>query len=141
MKQTVAFEAHAKNVFFHILTQCNLSCRHCYINPKQHGNQTLDIETIYSWLDVFSNKGSEANVIFLGGEPTMHPGLNKAIHHARGTGYKSITVDTNGYCFHHILDNVDPGDVDVFSFSLDGPSPEVNDPIREKAHLKPAPET
>ncbi|ACL02648.1 Radical SAM domain protein [Desulfatibacillum aliphaticivorans] len=136
MKQTVAFQAHAKNVFFHILTQCNLSCRHCYINPEQHGRQTLDIKTICKWLDAFSAQGADSNVIFLGGEPTMHPDLDQAIRHAHSTGYKSITVDTNGYCFHDILDKTSPGEVDVFSFSLDGPTPEVNDPIRGKGSFK-----
>ncbi|MBI9074708.1 MAG: radical SAM protein [Desulfatibacillum sp.] len=136
MKQTVAFEPHAKNVFFHILTQCNLACRHCYINPKQHGNLSLDIGTICKWLDAFSGQDSASNVIFLGGEPTMHPDLDKAIRHARATGYKSITVDTNGYCFHDILDKTDPGEVDVFSFSLDGPTPEVNDPLRGKGSFE-----
>ena len=73
MKKTVAFSKNAVNVFFHILTRCNLKCRHCYINPAQHGAQTLPIETIKRWLAVFIRKRRKANVIFLGGEPTLHP--------------------------------------------------------------------
>ena len=34
---TVQFKQQAANVFFHVLTRCNLRCRHCYINPEQHG--------------------------------------------------------------------------------------------------------
>ena len=45
MKRTVSFARNALNVFFHILTRCNLKCRHCYINPQQHGTRTLDIDT------------------------------------------------------------------------------------------------
>ena len=41
-----------------------------------------------------------------------------------------MTVDTNGYLFHDILDKVTPAEVDFFSFSLDGPEAAVNDPIR-----------
>ncbi len=41
LPQTVAFSRESTNVFFHILTRCNLKCRHCYINPQQHGNNTL----------------------------------------------------------------------------------------------------
>lgn len=132
MKRTVSFTKNASNIFFHILTQCNLSCRHCYINPAQHGNQTLDIETIRSWLKLFSERCSRPNVIFLGGEPTMHPHLPEAIKSAGTLGYTSVTIDTNGYLFHDILDKVTPDEVDFFSFSLDGPTPEINDKLRGK---------
>jgi MoaA/NifB/PqqE/SkfB family radical SAM enzyme len=46
MRKTVSFTRHSANIFFHLLTRCNLRCRHCYINPDQHGRQTLDIDTI-----------------------------------------------------------------------------------------------
>ncbi|MFH1153606.1 MAG: hypothetical protein V1793_07310 [Pseudomonadota bacterium] len=39
-RQTVAFSRDASNLFFHILTGCNLSCSHCYINKTQHGDKT-----------------------------------------------------------------------------------------------------
>jgi MoaA/NifB/PqqE/SkfB family radical SAM enzyme len=41
--RTVGFQPGERNVFFHILTACNLSCRHCYINPAQHGTATLPL--------------------------------------------------------------------------------------------------
>jgi len=130
MKKTVSFSKHACNVFFHILTSCNLSCAHCYINRQQHGDQTLPLATIETWLRVFANKNKVANVIFLGGEPTLHPDLSKAIRAARAMGFNSITVDTNGYLFHDILERIDPAQIDFFSFSLDGATPGTNDRIR-----------
>ena len=131
-KRTVAFSKDATNIFFHILTRCNLNCRHCYINPEQHGRQTLPIETIRQWLSAFSPKDRQANVIFLGGEPTLHPDLPDAIRTAKDLGYGSITVDTNGYLFHDILSKVTPDDLDFFSFSLDGATRQTNDAIRGK---------
>jgi MoaA/NifB/PqqE/SkfB family radical SAM enzyme len=130
MKKTVAFSKHATNVFFHILTSCNLKCRHCYINKKQHGENTLPLETIEAWLEVFAKKSKAANVIFLGGEPTLHPDLSLAIKKAKTLGYSSITVDTNGYMFHDILYKADPDEIDYFSFSLDGATRKTNDMIR-----------
>ncbi|MBW2575334.1 MAG: radical SAM protein [Deltaproteobacteria bacterium] len=127
MKKTVAFSKNATNVFFHILTHCNLKCKHCYINKKQHGENTLSLETIEAWLKVFTSKTKNANVIFLGGEPTLHPDLSLAIKKAK---YNSITVDTNGYLFHDILSKVEPDVVDYFSFSLDGATRKTNDMIR-----------
>jgi MoaA/NifB/PqqE/SkfB family radical SAM enzyme len=41
-----------------------------------------------------------------------------------------VTIDTNGYLFHDILNRVTPEEVDFFSFSLDGPNHTVNDPLR-----------
>ncbi|MBF0468493.1 MAG: radical SAM protein [Desulfamplus sp.] len=212
-KHTVAFSRNSSNLFFHILTKCNLSCKHCYINPEQHGKNTLDIETIKEWLNLvfeFSRqscpsktqespispknssssgnssnlenssspgnssnlenssssgnssnlenssssgnssnlenssssgnssspenykKHEDINVIFLGGEPTLHPDLHLAVKEARKAGFKSITIDTNGYLFHDILEKITPDDVDFISFSLDGATAKTNDSIRGK---------
>jgi len=129
-KKTVAFSKDSSNLFFHILTRCNLSCAHCYINPDQHGRQTLSIETIRQWLGLFAHKASRTNLIFLGGEPTLHRALPAAVKAARQLHFKSITIDTNGFLFHDILEKITPEDVDFISFSLDGATPFTNDVIR-----------
>jgi Fe-coproporphyrin III synthase len=129
-KRTVAFTRDAVNVFFHILTRCNLRCKHCYINPREHGEATLSIETIETWLDAFAGRAPATNIIFLGGEPTLHPDLARAVAHAETSGFGSITIDTNGYLFNDILDRISPDQVDFISFSLDGPTAAINDPLR-----------
>ena len=128
--QTVAFSKNSSNIFFHILTKCNLRCRHCYINPEQHGKNTLPIAAITAWLETYSDNSNSKNLIFLGGEPTLHPDLPVAVKYARKLGFASITIDTNGYLFGDILAKVTPAEVDFFSFSLDGASKETNDRIR-----------
>ncbi|MCD6585594.1 MAG: radical SAM protein [Desulfobacteraceae bacterium] len=130
MSETVAFSKHSVNVFFHILTKCNLTCSHCYINPVQHGTNTLSVDTITAWLKIFVNKTRNANLILLGGEPTLHPDLAKCVKAARAMGYASITIDTNGYLFHDILNKIKPDDIDFLSFSLDGATAKTNDQIR-----------
>jgi len=130
MKQTAAFTKAASNVFFHILTRCNLKCRHCYINFKAHGKKTLSIETLRIWLAEMAGRTKNPNLIFLGGEPTLHPELSEAVKAAREMGYASVTIDTNGYLFHGILEKVTPEEVDFFSFSLDGAAPDTNDALR-----------
>ena len=146
-KHTVAFSKDSSNLFFHILTKCNLSCSHCYINKTQHGTETLDIDTIKEWLKLFANisdfnkeltgdnlvnQAARTNIIFLGGEPTLHPDLYLAVKYAKHLGFKSITIDTNGYLFHNILDKISCDDIDYFSFSLDGATMATNDAIRGK---------
>jgi MoaA/NifB/PqqE/SkfB family radical SAM enzyme len=130
MNPTVAFSKRAVNLFFHILTRCNLSCRHCYINPDQHGRDTLPLAVIKQWLSAFSHQCDAANVIFLGGEPTLHPDLAAAVKAARSMGYASITIDTNGYLFNDILVHLSPREVDYLSFSLDGATRYTNDRLR-----------
>jgi molybdenum cofactor biosynthesis enzyme MoaA len=129
-KRTVAFSPQAVNLFFHILTRCNLKCRHCYINPDQHGTETLPLNTIENWLKVFAELGKPANLILLGGEPTLHPDLAAVVQTARRLQFASVTIDTNGYLFHDILDRLTPADLDYFSFSLDGATAETNDALR-----------
>ena len=127
--KTIGFKPRERNIFFHILTACNLSCRHCYINPAQHGTATLSRQTMDDWLALFHQPGQESNVIFLGGEPTLHPDLAHAIKSARRLGYQSVTVDTNGFLHHDLLNHITPAEA-VLSFSLDGPTAAINDPIR-----------
>jgi len=129
-KNTVAFSKDSSNLFFHILTKCNLACSHCYINKEQHGGTTLDIGTIKDWLKIFSKKALQTNIIFLGGEPTLHPDLSLAVKEAILLGFKSITIDSNGYLFHNILDKISCDDIDFLSFSLDGATKKTNDAIR-----------
>ncbi|MDH4319497.1 MAG: radical SAM protein, partial [Desulfobulbaceae bacterium] len=126
---TVGFKPGERNVFFHILTGCNLSCRHCYINTEQHGTKTLPLETIRAWLALFARPERQTNLILLGGEPTLHPDLAEVIRFAGEMRY-NVTVDSNGYLFHDLLDRVSPLELDYLSFSLDGPDGSVNDPIR-----------
>ncbi len=127
--RTVGFKLGERNVFFHILTACNLSCSHCYINPPQHGTATLSKELIFRWLQLFARKDQPSNLILLGGEPTMHPDLPAIIRAAKSMNY-TVTVDSNGYLFHDLLNRITPQELDYLSFSLDGPDPSVNDPIR-----------
>lgn len=129
-KRTVAFSAQAVNLFFHILTGCNLNCRHCYINPAQHGTARLPLATIQRWLKLFADLAKPANLVLLGGEPTLHPDLAAVVRTARRLGFASITIDTNGYLFHDILDRITPEDLDYFSFSLDGATEKTNDALR-----------
>lgn len=127
--RTVGFKKGERNVFFHILTACNLSCRHCYINKAQHGSAPLSKEKIGKWLALFADPAKKTNLIFLGGEPTLHPDLPAAIKQAKDLGF-FVTVDSNGYLFNDLLEKTTPDLLDYLSFSLDGPDGDTNDPIR-----------
>jgi organic radical activating enzyme len=109
--------------------------RHCYIAPAAR-TQTPPVSRIERWLAVFAERSPRANLVLLGGEPTLHPDLPRAVRCARQLGFASITIDTNGYLFHDILGKVTAQEVDVFSFSLDGATAETNDRIRGKGSFE-----
>ena len=88
-------------------------------------------DEIASWLKLFADPDRRSNLVLLGGEPTLHPDLPFAVRTARDLGYQTITIDTNGFLHNDLLNKIKPFEA-VLSFSLDGPSPEVNDPIRGK---------
>ena len=127
--KTLFFKPGERNIFFHLLTACNLRCRHCYINPAQHGASMVSRETMEEWLELFAAPHRQSNLIFLGGEPTLHPELAHGVRRARKLGYQGVTIDTNGYLHHDLLNRLQPHEA-VLSFSLDGPDPEINDAIR-----------
>ena len=80
-------------------------------------------------MSLFADPEKKANVIFLGGEPTLHPDLPYAIRKAKQLGF-FVTVDSNGYLFNNLLEKTTPDLLDFLSFSLDGPDAATNDPIR-----------
>jgi MoaA/NifB/PqqE/SkfB family radical SAM enzyme len=127
--RTVDFKPGERNVFLHLLTKCNLACRHCYINPAQHGTAVLAQETVLDWLRLFARPEQSSNLVLLGGEPTLHPDLAAIIRAAKAMRY-AVTVDSNGFLLHDFLERVHPDELDFLSFSLDGPDAAVNDPIR-----------
>jgi len=127
--KTVGFKPGERNIFFHILTACNLSCRHCYINKAQHGTAQLTREQMERWMALFADPKRRSNMIFLGGAPTLHSDLPFAINKAKELGY-FVTVDSNGYLFNDLLTRTSPELLDYLSFSLDGPDAKTNDPIR-----------
>jgi MoaA/NifB/PqqE/SkfB family radical SAM enzyme len=127
--KTIQFRPRERNIFLHLLTACNLACRHCYINPAQHGTGAISRQTMEEWLRLFHDPAKESNVVFLGGEPTLHPDLVHGIRFARSLGYRTVTVDSNGFLHHDLLARITPEEA-VLSFSLDGPTAAVNDAIR-----------
>ncbi|MGW3293046.1 radical SAM protein [Streptomyces xiamenensis] len=65
---------------------CNLRCRHCYAGSSPQGTHGEMTDT--DWLRVLGELSDLGvrDVQFIGGEPTLHPGLPAYIHRARRHG-------------------------------------------------------
>ena len=59
---------------------CNLKCSYCFAQEEMHSKEAMNItmENFCKYLD-FLKKSNITEVRFIGGEPTLHPELEKLI--------------------------------------------------------------
>jgi MoaA/NifB/PqqE/SkfB family radical SAM enzyme len=117
-------------LWLEITSKCNLECVHCYADsgPQEQLFGGMNAE---DWLEILREAAELGcrQVQFIGGEPTLHPGLPRMIRVAREAGYEFIEVYTNAT---HITDEllrvfVDEGVHLAVSFYSDVPA--VHDAI------------
>lgn len=135
-----AFARHFRRlhqVFMYITDRCNLECEQCIYKPSisHFINEEIALGDALGLLREFRRLGA-GKVTFLGGEPTLY-GHRQAsrplldlIKGTRDLGYDYIRLDTNGQRIGHLLPAAEFRQLDELAFSLDGYSPETNDPLR-----------
>lgn len=118
-------------------TRCNIACRHCFIScgPKDTRHAFMSVEQVREVLDEAARQGVR-EYYMTGGEPFMHPDLHALVEMTLQQG--PLTILTNGI----LIDDAEAAWVAEtqatapYSFdlrvSLDGSTPELNDPIRGK---------
>ena len=123
----------------YITDRCNLECEQCIYKPSisHFINEEIELETAIDLLSTFRRLGA-SKITFLGGEPTIYghrsggKPLLDLISGTRALGYEYIRLDTNGQKTKQFLPHDDFRKLDEVAFSLDGYSPETNDPLRGK---------
>jgi MoaA/NifB/PqqE/SkfB family radical SAM enzyme len=116
-------------------TVCNLRCAHCFINcsPESDALDFMTLEAVLDWLEIARRHGVREYYV-TGGEPFMHAELPAMLEAMLSSG--PVTVLTNGTLFTDtVLTRLAAADkASTYSLelrvSVDGPSPESNDPIR-----------
>ena len=115
-------------------TRCNLTCTHCFISCSPHNDNYgfLPLDTVQHWLRE-SQKWGVREFYFTGGEPFLHPHMTQILLETLRVG--PATVLTNGTVLKdEWLRELKEAASGVYSLefrvSLDGFSPETNDPIR-----------
>jgi len=119
-------------VYLHLTEKCNSNCKHCYLGSKKN-QDFLSWEQIEKSLRFFREKGFSSLQI-TGGEPYFSAYFYQTISLANKLGYDYIGVSTNG-TRPEIIDKLTPQQVQKFSFSLDGATPETDDYIRGTGHF------
>ena len=132
-------------IALYITDNCNLRCEHCFYKPDiifRHPNRELPLKTAISLISTFKKLGA-SKLTIIGGEPTLY-GISKdwkplllLIEKAKDIGYEYVRIDTNGQFNPSLLKKEKFKLLNELSFSLDGPTLEINDLIRgENSFLK-----
>ncbi len=128
--------AHLDELWFQVGgTRCNLRCGHCFLScqPHNHTFGFLDLATVQGFLEEAARLGVK-EFYFTGGEPFLNPELVPILE--RTLQYGPATVLTNGTVLQdrwleRLRQTVAASGRRLeFRVSLDGPTPEENDPIR-----------
>ncbi len=112
------------------MRRCNLACTYC--NEFDDHSQPVPAERVNRWLDRLADLGTSI-ITISGGEPLMHPDLEKIIQHTRRRGMLAGLI-SNGYLMarkrirslnraglQHLqisIDNVNPDDVSMKSLKV-----------------------
>lgn len=83
------------NVFFELTYNCNLRCPHCYLQDDLTNTSVyIDKKIVFRIIDELEELNT-VNLIFTGGEATMHPDIIEILKYATGKNLL-VTLLTNG---------------------------------------------
>ena len=121
-----------RELWLQINNACNLSCAHCLVSSGPGKEPGLPLESLLSIVDRAVQLGLE-RLYITGGEPFVRRDLFALLHHATETQGLEVIVLTNATVFQgHIRAEIGALDRSRvrFQVSVDGASPETNDPVR-----------
>lgn len=93
------------NIF--VTYRCNLSCSYCFAK-ELHSEYPEDLsEAKFTRLLAWMRNSHMPSVAFIGGEPTLHPGLPDMVQRAAESGM-SVVLFTNGICSTDLVERLLP---------------------------------
>ena len=133
-----SFFRDLKQVFLYIIDDCNLSCIQCLYKANltfQLKSKVIEVDDAVKLASDFHEMGA-SKLTIMGGEPTLYGQSEKwkplceLIRAAKNIGYEYVRIDTNGQFPKELLEIEDFRKLDAITFSLDGPTPTINDSVR-----------
>jgi len=131
MKQNTKSQLY--QIYFYLTEGCNLSCRHCWINPKRqssdHSYNTLDMRLFKKIIDEAKELGIK-RVKLTGGEPLLHPFFTDIIRKIYEENIL-LSIETNGtLCSKKIVNHISKCKNSFVSVSIDSADAATHDLIR-----------
>jgi len=89
---------HSCTMIFEITERCNLSCPTCFAASSPHLTWQMPLEEFTAKLDrlIGQGKGGSDMVQLSGGEPTIHPDIERMVELCFERGIRKVYVNTNG---------------------------------------------
>ncbi|WP_216215540.1 radical SAM protein [Amycolatopsis aidingensis] len=119
---------------------CNLSCRECWLYGDSSSENTWleEVKKEHISLDMWNGIVDELvahapnpSISMMGGEPLMHPQVLELVRQAKTRAPESqLDMSTNGTLLPRVAEGLVDGGIDIVYVSLDGPTAEINNPIR-----------
>ncbi|MHB8771634.1 MAG: SynChlorMet cassette radical SAM/SPASM protein ScmF [Syntrophales bacterium] len=121
-----------RQLYFYLTDACNLSCRHCWIEPPEGSAPTaLETDLFAVILDQAEPLGT-TGVKLTGGEPLLHPRIDELLNAIRLRRLR-LTVETNGtLCSPVLAEKIAACENAFVAVSLDAAAAETHDWIRGK---------
>lgn len=88
------FLTRTGNLLIHLLDQCNLHCKHCYLDASPYGSHILPLDLVRRTIDEAHNLGIKS-VQFSGGEPFLYPHIHEVLYATKGKTF-NVVLSTNG---------------------------------------------
>jgi len=123
-----------KSATLYLTHECNLRCKHCYIEADNKDKNELTVLQWKSFLKEFKICGGK-NIIFSGGEPVLQEGFYELAKYAKELSLKVILL-TNGTIFNKGDINRIEKLCDEVQVSIDGSTEELHDSVRGKGTFK-----
>ncbi|MCC6645550.1 MAG: radical SAM protein [Polyangiaceae bacterium] len=108
---------------------CNNLCTFCVQGDKR---ERITPRALEEMVDILrESRARTSEVVFTGGEPTVHKDLLRAVAAAKALGYRVIQLQTNGrrLCHEPYLEAAVRAGVNQISPSLHGSTPEIHDAV------------
>jgi MoaA/NifB/PqqE/SkfB family radical SAM enzyme len=105
-----------------VTRRCNLACGYC--NEYDHVSQPVPTEALLARVDRLADLGTSI-VTISGGEPLLHPELDRVVAHVRRRGMVA-TVITNGYPLtRRLVERLNEAGLDYLQISIDNVKPDA----------------
>lgn len=118
----------------HITKKCNLNCKHCYLSDKEKiDGKNMDFNILSNivsdYISIQPPFPSPKKIVLSGGEPTLHPEIEKILNFINKKHEGRLIIPSNGYGVSKLLKTGAILDRNRVQISIDG-NKEIHNKIR-----------
>ncbi|MDA3043839.1 MULTISPECIES: radical SAM/SPASM domain-containing protein [unclassified Campylobacter] len=122
-----------KNIHINLTNDCNMRCKHCFVNAGRVEKKYVNIEKIIQKINEITKINGFTEVVISGGEPLLHKEIFKLLSALKG---HKITLFTNGILINNKNIEKIAEFVSEIQISFEGVSPEIYENNRGKNNYK-----